>query len=146
MGYWKKQFEKVAKKAIINYAIHYGSAPKKTAIVIMLDLARQAKFLIKVQDNIMGEVKFLHIYHGLKAKVDLTGMTMIIPSFISKTMVKLRKEHDLNEMKMNLQVRWDEEEIYIFLCDGTKMVKLLTDDEVFVDEQIAADLMREQAV
>jgi len=146
MGYWKKQFEKVAKKAILNYANYYDCAPDKTVIVIMLDRTGQAKFLIKVEDKIKGEVKFLHIYHGLRAKVDLTGMTMVIPAFIRKAMVKLGEEHQLDPMTMNLQVRYDEDDIYIFLCGGTKMVKLLTDDEVFVDEQIAADIMREQAV
>lgn len=148
MGYWKNQFDKVARKAITTYADLYKTPAEQTGIMILMERVGEAltggiSFWTTINRKAKERVRFLHLYHGPKAKLDVTGMTIIIPKLIAKQLVRLIQQYELDPAVASLQVCLDRDDIYLFLMNGTRMVKLLGEEETFNDEQITIDQMQE---
>ncbi len=144
MGYWKKEFDKIAKKAIRTYSVQYGSAEEKTAIRIVFDTAGELAFFTQIGMNLKEQVRFLHVLHGPKAKLDLTGKSLLIPRIVRKVLERTAQAHGVDKQQMALVIRKQADDIYVFMASpDNKNIKLLTADELFDDEQIMADQIQE---
>jgi hypothetical protein len=149
MGYWRKQFEKVAAKAIANYAGIYGTDAADTGIGMCLDAKGKASFCTLIKNVFKEKVKFLHIYHGPGAILDITGMAYVIPAFITKALQQLAQENIISAQTINVNVKWEKgegqepDQVYLFLMDGKRMIKLLREEDVLSDDQVAATQLEE---
>jgi len=146
-GLWRSEFNTVARNGITNYAKLYGMDTGAIGILMLLDRNKNAQFHITVgkgnDPKIREQVKFLHILHKPTTKVDVTGKAYFIPKFIGKALERLAQNFGIDQAVFNVRVQMQDKEIYLFVMDGTRMVKLLGDEEAFDDDQVTMDLMEE---
>lgn len=145
-GQWKAEFNKVARNGITNYAKAHNRHTDDIGIMMVLDRRQDAQFLITVgpgKNPMMQPVKFLNILHKPDTKFDVTGKSYLIPKFIGKELKRLAEKFQIDPVIFNVQVKMKENEIYLFVMNGTGLVKLLDDDEVFDDDQVTMALMEE---
>lgn len=146
-GHWRSEFNKVARNGITNYAKVYNKDPDDIGILMLLDRGNNAEFHITVgkgsQPDIREKVKFLHILHKPTTKVDVTGKAFLIPKFIGKALERIGKKFEIDPVVFNVRVQMKDGEIYLFVMDGTRMIKLLGDEEAFEDDQVTMDLLEE---
>ena len=141
-GYWRGEFNKIAERAINNYAALYKEKPNDVQIMMLVDDKGHAEFHTCVNRKEKERVKFIHIYHRPGTKFSIDGMTFIVPKMIALSLLRLFAQYNIDPVIGNVLVQLQEGEVYMFLMAGTTMTKLLTDDEVLSDEQVMADQMK----
>ena len=125
--------------AIHRYADKYGEQPENVRIKMSLDEKGRAIFWTVTGRQVREQVKFLHLYHGEKAKIDVTGRVPLIRMFIRKALTRLAGEHHISPDLVNVMVVLDGKETFLFLMNGLQKVKMLDEEEIMSDEQISVD-------
>lgn len=134
----KTQFKSITNKCLERYGSEFESAKDKMQLVFRFANGdrsdRELEYVICKEYNIVKEITFLQV---LGVKLDFSGKSLYVPSFIKGALIRLSEENNINPKVVRVMLSVDKDaNLTLWLYNDKQYIKQFELDSLFNTEDI----------
>jgi hypothetical protein len=134
----KTQFKSITNKCLERYGSEFESPKDKMQLVFRFanvdQSERELEYVICKEYNIVKEITFLQV---LGVKLDFSGKSLYVPSFIKGALIRLSEENNINPKVVRVMLSVDKDgNLTLWLYNDKQYIKQFELDSLFNTEDI----------
>lgn len=138
MGFFKNKFDKATRPAIKRYAMAFGTSQDKVQISMYLKQVDPENWIsaYNILESYKPRLKDVEFEKIVNYKIDIFNVSQMVPAFITKTLNAFSESEDIAKDKISAMVFLNDDEVLIWLYDGTQPLKELKEADIFSAESM----------